>query len=363
VATFGEDGSIRWWTTKVGRNPLDSVAVHGLRWSPDSQRVVGIWEGLRSWDPASGSSTLEASAPEGEVSPDGSLIAVEDLDTISLYDVATATAGPRVVAAPGVGGFISRVAWSGDGSKLATEATHDATYENPEPGRIRVWAVGTGGALTETASLPIEDTDFDLIAFAPDGSMIVLSDATGLSTWDLRGEPVHVLDLEDAYEVAFAPDGRLAAFRDGDTTRIVDSTTWTTQFTLPRGEFAWSPDGSVIAVVDTRLGLYDTVTGEQLGDLIELSGWGVDTIVWSPDGSRLAASGGLDPEVLQVVDSWGESQACALLADVFGDDLAGLIGDDRTSVCVGPVTERASRLPADVRRYTTAQYGGVLSEA
>ena len=51
---------------------------------------------------------------------------------------------------------------------------------------------------------------------------------------------------------------------------------------------------------------------------------GIDRIAWSPEGTRLAASGGLDPEVLQVVDSWSESEACALLADVFGDALAAL---------------------------------------
>ena len=58
------------------------------------------------------------------------------------------------------------------------------------------------------------------------------------------------------------------------------------------------------------------------------------------------------------VDSWTESEACALLADVFGDALAGIIGDDRTSVCSGQVTDIEPRLPVDLQRFTTPRFDG-----
>lgn len=322
------------------------VRQQACRW-----RCVG-----RSAELGSDQCHLDARLEPALALPDGSLVAVSDLDTISIYDVATASGGPTVVAAPGVGGFISIVAWSADGSKLASEATHDASESSPEPGRIRVWAVGAGGALMATASLLIEDTGLILVGFTPDGSSIVLHDTTGLSIWDLEGEPVHVLDLDNAYEIAFAPDGQLAVVRGFDGSLMVELDSWTTRFVVPPGAVAWSPDGTVFAVADELLVLYDSATGDQLGDLIDMGG--IDRIAWSPDGTRLAASGGLDPEVLQVVDSWSESEACVLLADVFGDALAGIIGDDRTSVCNGQVTDIVPRLPVDLRRFTTAQFGG-----
>ncbi len=357
VATLDADGSIRWWTTQIGRHPLDYVVADSLRWSSDSKLVVGgLSDEVRSWDPTSGASTLLSNLPPGELSPDSSLVAVTDVDTLTVYDVATATAGPTVVAAPGIGGFISTVAWSKDGSKLASQATHDGTESNPEPGRIRVWAVGEGGALTETASVLIEDTGLGLVGFTPDGSTIVLDDATGLSTWDLEGKPVHVLDLDNAYEISFAPDGQLAVAGGVDRSLMVEIDSWTTRFVLPRGVVAWSPDGTVFAVADELLGLYDSATGKQLGDLIDVGG--IDRIAWSPDGMRLAASGGIDPEVLQVVDPWSESEASALLADVLGDALDSIIGDDRTSVCNGQVTDIVPRLPVVLRRFTTAQFSG-----
>jgi hypothetical protein len=114
----------------------------------------------------------------------------------------------------------------------------------------------------------------------------------------------------------------------------------------------------VIAVSQDQLGLFDSTSGEQLGSWIAISKVDTDRLAWPPDGKRLVASGGTEPDVLQVLESWTETRACALLADVFGDDLDGVIGDERASVCTSHVTDITPLLPVDLRRYTTERYGG-----
>jgi hypothetical protein len=62
-----------------------------------------------------------------------------------------------------------------------------------------------------------------------------------------------------------------------------------------------------------------------------MSEWEIATLAWSPDGMRIAASGGLDPPVLHLVEAWTETDACALVVDVLGPSGADeLIGDGRT---------------------------------
>ena len=103
VATLDADGSIRWWATQMGHQPFDYDAADSLRWSTDGQRVVGIVsDGVRSWDPTNLTSTLDSNLPPGELSPDGSLVAVDDVQTRSLSTTSPPrSGGPTVVAAPG----------------------------------------------------------------------------------------------------------------------------------------------------------------------------------------------------------------------------------------------------------------------
>ncbi len=160
------------------------------------------------------------------------------------------------------------------------------------------------------ATLPGRIHSFDL---SPDQKTIAFATSQGVVLYNL--ETFKLLraleESENIFQVAFSPDGTklaagsilMRASESGLPHVIVwDAATWKTLFerenqeqaSIPFGALAWSPDGNLLAfsLPDRGLVAVDIKTGEavSLQKNFIVPPYDID---WSPDGSRLIATGDL----------------------------------------------------------------------
>ena len=148
--------------------------------------------------------------------------------------------------------------------------------------------------LPKTQILSGHFDDVTAVAWSPDGSRIATSSSfDDLRVWDaVTGK--ELLSLERGHlvgSVSWSPDGsRIATGSDG--VWVWDAVTGEELLSLKRGHglkrghwvdsVAWSPDGSRIATGPDGVWVWDAVTGKELLSLEH--GSQVDSVVWSPDG-------------------------------------------------------------------------------
>ena len=207
-------------------------------------------------------------------------------------------ADERAAGAPrpltGHRGAVNAVAWSPDGTRLATAG---------DDGTTRLWDPTTGEQLT---TLTGHTGSVYAVAWSPDGTRLATAGDDGTTRlWDpTTGEQLTTLTghTSSVYAVAWSPDGtRLATASDDGTTRLWDPTTGE-QLTTLTGHtssvyaVAWSPDGTRLATAgdDGTARLWDPTTGEQLTTLTGHTD-SVYAVAWSPDGTRLATASSTAP--------------------------------------------------------------------
>lgn len=203
-----------------------------------------------------------------------------------------ATLDESVRVLGGHAGVVTAVAWSPDGSLLATGAPDGVVRVHRRPERFDA---------DEPLVLAGHEGPIWGVAFSPDGGQ--LASASGDHTvriHDLGGaRRAVVLEGHEAtvYSVAFAPDGRrlLTASRDR-TARLWNTATWAEDGRLSGHEgtvyaAAFSGDGARIATAsfDRTVRLWDAATG---GELKRLAGHEerVFHVAFSPDGTTLASA-------------------------------------------------------------------------
>jgi WD40 repeat protein len=181
------------------------------------------------------------------------------------------------------------VAWSPDGSKLAT-ASKDNT--------ARVWDAATG---RELLVLRGHLRAVESVAWSPDGSKLATaSEDRAAKVWDASSgrELLTVYGhLGDVMSVAWSPDGtKLATASRDNTAKVWDAVTGRELLDLPGHQdqvlsVAWSPDGSQLATAssDKTAKVWQAETGREL---LTLRGHQarVERVAWSPDGSQLATA-------------------------------------------------------------------------
>ncbi len=194
-------------------------------------------------------------------SANGSLLADTGPDGRAyVWDVATGMLAHALTTASG---SVAIPAFSPDGTLLASSAGGTAFHD------VDLWDVATGQLIT-TLINPPEPIGVDALAFSPDGKFLAVGDGGHVCVWDLATRTLTINlttpgTLVDT--MAFSPDDALLA-----TSTITGG------------------DGA------NPVQLWDVATGDlvatPLAGLQEVEKYDVHSLVFSPDGKLLTASGG-----------------------------------------------------------------------
>lgn len=269
VASGGDDGRAHIWDARTGERRVTcdgSGEILSLAWAPDGLRVAAVIYGappkyqedslIQVWEASSGK-TLLAYRGHAQVcaslawSPDGTHLASGDAaGMIHLWEAET---GKRYQSWNGHCFLVNALAWSPDGLCLASAG---------DDHKARLWEAATGALrLTYQGHTDRVQT----VAWSPDGTRL----ASG--SWE------HQAHLWEA-----SSGKRLLSYQ-GHAFKVLD--------------VAWSPDGANVASgsADHTVQVWSASTGEPLLTYTGHSEW-ARSVAWSPDGI-LIASGSYDGTV------------------------------------------------------------------
>jgi WD40 repeat protein len=299
--------TVRIWNAQTGQElrvlkTRDQVT--RVAFSPDGKRLVSAAAGgmvtgalsertVRVWDTQTGQELLSLRGHTNQVtsavfSPDGKRLASASNDgTVKVWD---ATTSPEARTFHETTGQIWGVVFSPDGKRLAGISDEKT---------VRVLDAQTGKELLscKASTGPIYG-----VAFSPDGKHLASgSEGKTVIMWDAQtGQEVRTLQghADKVYSAVFSPDGKRLASASGDrTVKVWDAQTGKDLLTCkghtgPVTRVAFSPDGKRLASnsMDGTVKLWDAQTGQEFP--YSLKGHG---LAFSPDGKRLAGSVRLPP--------------------------------------------------------------------
>jgi WD40 repeat protein len=317
VAAWATNGGIKIWdvrTSQLSADLLHPGLITAGAWSPDDKLLAtGHEDGTVTF------SSPHANAPVVSLrahidaiyhvawSPDGTRIATTSANDffVSIWDVASRR---KVLGPLRHSHGITSITWEPDGKRLAT-CSMDET--------IKVWNANTGH---EDHTLRGHGASIASLAWGPERCLASMGMDGSLSVWNpLRDQESSVLPGQGTRTtaVAWSPDGRrLASGSDDGWIRIWDPTTQkivlalkghderqvNTQFGLIRS-LAWSPDGAYLASasVDGAARVWEIVSGREAFVLPADRG-AVWCIAWKPDGTQFAA--GSQDGMIRIVEEF-----------------------------------------------------------
>lgn len=289
-----------------------AVAAHDLADTPHSRGALLSTQALPYLGPVADHGTTGIGAVA--VAPGGDLLATADPDgAVRLWDLDSRR---RVSALPQAAGEVRALAFSPDGTLLATAGDHgttvlaigsrsvlrtlpDTTNDvafSPDGTRLaRAMADGTvrrGPVATgfET-TVGVPGPELTGVAFQSDGGLVTTAPAGATTVWDAAGRAVR--RTGGGNDVAVGPDGTLVAVADDDGARLWDARTGGQVAELqehgePVGAVAFSQDGTLVATAgrDDTARVWDTASRHEVRVLTGHRG-PVDTLAFTPDGRAL----------------------------------------------------------------------------
>lgn len=295
-------------TDEIGERATASQLIGGhtgwlmdVMWSPAGDRLVSASRSatFSEWNTDTGEWRRRFSAAHDEASrlwtvdwsPGRDRVVVVGLGATNRVSIWDLESGAQTGAFTADIGWVSRAAWSPDGSQLAVAGT----------GAFAVWTPATA---TETV-VPTRPEAIHCLAWSPDGQRIALGYRDGeLEIWDpaaaarLARTSAHTSRVT---AVDWSPDAGWLATGSLDSTlaiweidRAIENTA-RHAFDDPISRIAWSADGArLAAAVGERLVLVDMTTFEAVrGDRwhsVGVHGDEITAIRWSPDGTQIATT-------------------------------------------------------------------------
>jgi WD40 repeat protein len=261
-----EDGAVLW--DQPGAT--GGSAMEGAAFSPDGASVAyatrtGPVVIVRTTDGTS-VRTLEEGVRAVAYAPDGRTIALGlDSGAFNVWDLESGQPRVKQTGAPGHTEQVVQVAASPDGKLIASMAfgARDET--------LKVWRASDGALLHSSTHPNVRDPSPESFAFSPDSTLLVRTGENDRRVHVVRAEdgtPVRSLDVlpgapaddhEDATSIAISPDGLVLAFT---------------------GYMVGQPVVKALRVAD----------GGSLNGFVHPMHQAATGVVFSPDGSRLAAN-------------------------------------------------------------------------
>jgi len=267
-----------------------ATAIFALDYSPDGKMLAAAGDEPcgHLWDVARDKVLCSIDSEQDSVAsvafaPDGKMLAFGGKDgKVQRWDVLHGRGLPPIRGS----NHINCLAISADGKRLAVTSNG--------PG-VPIWDVTTGTQVLRLGGRPT-----DLVAFSPNGDLIVTATLQNLYLWDARtgneiGTRSGHKDVIDA--IAFSPDGTLIASASHDRSVRLSKVKFNgTLHVLQHPEsvhaVAFSTDGTLVATAchDQLIRLWDVLTGKAVHAFSGHRGL-VYAVAFSSDGRTLASAG------------------------------------------------------------------------
>ncbi|QEH39156.1 Serine/threonine-protein kinase pkn5 [Aquisphaera giovannonii] len=335
--------------------PGDARAL-GMGWSPDGRRLAVAAAGapLRVWDPETGRETARIARDATAVAwgPDGARIALALPDDLGLevrpWDPRADRPGEPVFARRG---RARTLGWSPDGRRLA--ATWGLSDVGQAGSRLTVSDAATGEEVFR-----FEDpAELGPVAFSPDGARVAAgTDSEAVHAFDAASGRRHAALFTEATQVtglAFSADGRrlhaagwgmggvkvFDALRDPRGRRVAGLTDRVAALWLGRG-------GLRIREVEWGFGAVSSVDpidgGERIDRLIPATNrprWPRDDFAFSPDGGLIAAPRRDERSAVGVWDAALGRRVATLRGSAGAVSAVAFGGDGRSLAAAAGATE------------------------
>ena len=339
-------GEIRVWDTETGAQLADltedefTVSFGYTALSPDGSLVACCdFDSLRFRDPETGEVIRSIPIPGSwgaplSFSPDGAFIAVPGGNDVSVWNIRT---GERMLNDPAShDSYVRSAAWSPAGDLLVTAASD---------GSINAWNAISGEHRWRRVMAP--DSRIRSVEFSPDGSRVIAAGVADdeihqshgtIVVWSAAGDEVSRFQTEkDPETLAVSPDGAVVAVPQshgsiGDTyvdiwqldpplklarfPRDADSGMWDCE------HLAFAPDGQGLWTVEGNSHVTRWDLGESDGDYSFDADWRTTDELRDDNGEAWLGSAAFAPDGVLLVTS---SNASLFLWELSSGELRGTI--------------------------------------